>query len=165
MSLPSAWVDRLFEKLVLVYGHAFLRRWEGLDMAKVKADWAHELRGYAQSPDAVRYALEHLPKDGPPTVLALRELCREFARRVPMTPPALPAPKPDPQRLAHTLTRLGQFRVGERDLRAWAWALKAREEAGERLTPAQRSAWREALATALAPRYDDEPAAVAEVTA
>lgn len=42
--------------------------------------------------------------------------------------------------------------------KAWAWALKAREEAGERLTLAQQSAWRDALRPELAPRYDDEPA-------
>lgn len=37
-----------------------------------------------------------------------------------------------------------------RDTKAWARALKAREEAGDRLSPAQRTMWREALKFELA---------------
>jgi hypothetical protein len=75
MSLPETWVDRIFTKLSLVYGHQFLSRWDGLAMADVKADWAHELRGFAQNPGAISYALEHLPPGKAPTVLEFRAIC------------------------------------------------------------------------------------------
>lgn len=81
MSLPEPWVDRLFTKLVLVYGNDFLRRWDGLEIADVKADWAHELSAYQQSPGAIRYALENLPQK-PPNVLEFRAICQ----RAPSTP-------------------------------------------------------------------------------
>lgn len=142
MSLPSGWVDRIFEKLTLVYGQAFLRRWEQLDIAKVKADWATELAGFLHNPDALRYALENLPPDSPPpTVLQFRQLARNAPRAA---PPALPAPPPaDPARVTAALAGLKVG--GERDPRDWARKLCAREQGGERLSIAQRDAWRAAI--------------------
>ena len=91
MPLPSRWVDAIFAKLTVTYGQEFLRRWEGVDIAQVKADWALELAGYENQPKAIKYALESLPIDKPPTVLQFRELCR----RAPVPrPAALPAPDP-----------------------------------------------------------------------
>lgn len=92
MSLPSRWVDALFAKLTVTYGQEFLRRWEGVPMDTVKADWAAELAGYENRPEAIKYALGNLPLDKPPTVLQFRELCR----RAPVRGlPALPPPNPD----------------------------------------------------------------------
>lgn len=90
MSLPAAWVDRIFERLTLVYGHQFLGRWSGLDLDAVKADWGRELSAYQQSPQALAYALDNLPAGEPPNVLQFRALC---ARR-PVDAPKLSAPDP-----------------------------------------------------------------------
>lgn len=146
MSLPDAWVNKIFEELTLVYGHAFLRRWDGLDMVRVKAKWAEELAPFAAAPAALRHALERLPPDLPPTVLQFRDLCLSAPRQ---PTPTLPLPDADPQRVVQTLAQLQQQRaVGPRDLKAWARELKAREERGERLTQAQREMSRAALRTA-----------------
>lgn len=150
MSLPAAWVDRIFEKLALVYGEVFLRRWDGLDMAKVKAEWAHELRAFASRPEALGFALERLPAEQPPNALQFRQLCA--GAPPPPTAGALPQPKGDPQRVAAALARLNAARPeeGERDPKAWAWKLKGREERDARsLTQAQRDMWRAALAPVL----------------
>ncbi|MEQ1535544.1 MAG: hypothetical protein ABL923_06670 [Burkholderiaceae bacterium] len=64
-------VEVIFTKLSLVYGRDFLMRWEGLDIAKVKSDWAHELTGI--SDESVRHALRKLP-DKPPNVLEFRNV-------------------------------------------------------------------------------------------
>ena len=85
MSLPNNWVDRIFAKLTLVYGTDFTRRWEGLDVDDVKADWARELAMYQQAPAAIAYALENLPENKPPNVLQFRALCRAAPNR-PVTP-------------------------------------------------------------------------------
>jgi hypothetical protein len=79
MSLPEHWVNRIFEKLTLIYGRDFVNRWEsvGLPIEDVKADWAHELDFYEKSPNSIKYALENLPKDKPPNVLQFRDLCRQ----------------------------------------------------------------------------------------
>ena len=50
------------------------------------------------------------------------------------------------------LRRFGQVKA---DPRAWAHALKAREDAGERLTETQRAAWRQALK---APQHEEQEA-------
>lgn len=84
MSLPQPWVEKIFQKLSLIYGRDFLGRWEGIPLDEVKADWAHELSGYQQSPDAISYALQNLPRK-PPTVLEFRAIC-EAAPRIVKTP-------------------------------------------------------------------------------
>ena len=148
MSLPAAWVDRIFEKLTMAYGHDFLRRWEGLDMALVKADWAHELAFYAAMPHAIRFALETLPPDKPPTARTSRALCSSVPVVVNMGLPP-PSTKPPPA-VAARLASVGQS-CG--DPRAWARRLRDIEfnrggelPNGRQLTGAQRAMWRTALA-------------------
>lgn len=100
--LPSPWVDRLFDRLALVYGRSFSGKWDGLDLNVVKADWAHELAGFADKPDALRYAIDHLPAY-PPNVVEFRNL----ARLAPPAPvKALPEPKADPQRVAQAMSQV-----------------------------------------------------------
>ena len=72
MSLPSNWIDTIFSKLTLIYGRDFAGRWEGMNIADVKADWAHELDGLDASPQRIAYALKNLPASKPPTVLEFR---------------------------------------------------------------------------------------------
>lgn len=144
--LPLKWVEKIFQKLSLVYGRDFLSRWEGQELPSVMADWSRELAGFADQPDAIAYALQHLPPEKPPTVLQFRALCN---LRPDKPLPALPAPesKPDPDVLA----RAESFRSTQRAIgpKAWAWALKERESRGKGLTRAQREMWRTALASEL----------------
>lgn len=146
MSLPDKWVDAIFERCTLVYGQDFLRRWDGMNLVGVKADWARELSPYRAAPEAISYALEHLSPDRPPTVLQFRDLCRHAPQRA---QPLLPGEPQDPQRVQQALAKLGQVRGGKRHPRAWALALKQREESGEHLSPFQKACWREALAPAM----------------
>jgi hypothetical protein len=140
MSLPSAWTDKIFAKLMLTYGQRFLGLYSGIDLEAVKADWGHELRGYAQSPQAIKHALEHLPVDKAPNVLEFRELCRRA-----------PSPRhsvltwtgsaPDPGMLDKAKAAL----AAKAHPKAWAHALRQREANGAKLTRAQREMWRDAL--------------------
>ena len=90
MSLQDSWVDKIFSKLSITYGRDFLARWEGLDLADVKADWSEELAGLSAHPDRIRFALENLPAK-PPTVLEFRMLA--FTMPI-VAMPALHAPDP-----------------------------------------------------------------------
>jgi hypothetical protein len=150
MSLPASWVDRIFEKLTVAYGHDFLRRWEGLDMAMVKADWAEELAGYGSMPYAIKYGIEHLPADKPPTAKQFRAICNTVPVATQM---ALPAPleKPSPA----VLERIASVGVVAGDPRAWANRLRDIElnhggymPNGLKMTRAAREMWRTALAAA-----------------
>ncbi len=75
MSLPENWTNKIFQKLILAYGRDFTGRYEGVPLEEVKADWAHELSGYQQSPNSIAYALCNLP-DKPPNVFQFRAICR-----------------------------------------------------------------------------------------
>lgn len=159
MSLPLPWVDRIFEKLTLVYGQAFLARWRDVDLTAVKSDWRHELAGFAPKEgesgsasagaQAIAYALAHLDPDAPPpTVLQFRAL----ARRAPAPDlPRLPEPKADPERVAAELAKLGPVLAAARanavpvDHKAWAKRLMARHNDGERLNHSALRFAREAL--------------------
>ena len=139
MSMPPEWVERLFERLLAVYGNGLTRMWEGIDPALVKAAWCDELSSIR--PDSIRYALAHLPEDRPPTVLQFRRLCASAPE--PVTP-RLPAPPTNPE-AAKRVREIG-VQIGASNPKAWAHALRKREQYCEVLTPFQRAAWREALA-------------------
>ena len=146
MSLPLPWVERIFEKLTLVYGQAFLRRWADIELNKVKSDWSHELAGFDRAPQAIAFALANLP-EAPPTVVQFKSIARQAP---PAEVPQLPQPKADPARLAAELSKLDEIRVKvvnqpTGDMKAWARRLRAREVAGDRLSSFQRDAWRTAL--------------------
>jgi hypothetical protein len=128
MSLHCAWVDRIFDKLSLTYGQAFLRRWQDLDLNAVKSDWGHELAGFDKHPQAIAYALQNLPAERPPTVLEFRAI----ARRAPSPGVTqLPRPAADPARVAAELAKLEPVRRrGEVDRLDWARRIVASHESG-----------------------------------
>lgn len=146
MSLPAAWVDKIFTKLTLVYGRDFIGRWEGLELADVKTDWGHELAGLEEWPEAIAHALEILPHSKPPTVLEFRQLAHKAPRRAALE---LPAPPADPGRVADELRKLAALNVRAKpqlkDEKEWAKRLKARHDAGDPLKPIQIRFYREAL--------------------
>jgi hypothetical protein len=96
-------VDAIFTKCALVYGRDFLSRWEGQDLAEVKADWERELSGFLNQPAAVLHALQNLPADKPPTVLQFRAICNRYEAPRPLE---LAPPKADPERVRQILGAL-----------------------------------------------------------
>lgn len=143
--LPETWIESLFARLAVRYGAAWARQWAGLDPEAIKLDWRRALAGFADWPEAIAHALEHLPTDRPPNAQQFRDLTRNAPRK---PVPQLPAPESDPQRLSEAMHALAQAKStpsGSGGPRAWAQRLQARERAGERLTPYQRTAYREAL--------------------
>lgn len=80
MSLPDRWIEKIFARMLVRYGSAWLRMWEGVDEAAIKADWALQLAGYVDNPKALEHALGHLPADKPPTVAQFALLCRNAPR-------------------------------------------------------------------------------------
>lgn len=152
MSLPLSWVNKIFEKLAIVYGQAFLARWRDIDLALVKADWAHELGGFEQRAHAIAHALANLPTDSPPSVLQFRALCRRAPD--PVTPRLAP-PQIDPQikesalaAVNRTLATAAQQR--DRcfdDGKAWARRIVAAHEGGALVGHAAVAYARAALAS------------------
>ena len=103
--LPDSWVERLFEQMTLVYGHKFLRQWEGVDMNLVKMHWAEKLSGFDGKD--LSYALQNLPSDWPPTVLQFRDLCRNAPREMQMLPP----PEANPEFVRSVMSQLAAVKA------------------------------------------------------
>jgi hypothetical protein len=118
MSLPIAWIDKIFHKLSVAYGNEFMNRWKGIDINDVKSDWSDCLTGYQQNPQAIAFALENLPDSKAPTAQEFRAICR----RVPASSaPQLPEPKAES--------------VGRVDHKSWAKTILANDNAGFKLNP------------------------------
>ena len=131
MSLPLSWIDRIFDKLMLVYGRDFTGRWEGLPLSSVKTDWAHELSGFDKHPEAIKHALQNLPAAKPPTIYEFRNLCIAAPKAANLE---LPAPPADPVMVAAIASRIKASSPSSPvDHKAWAKRLQARHIAGEKL--------------------------------
>jgi len=151
MSLPAAAVERLFFRLLAVYGVEFANRYAGVGEADVKAAWAHELGGYASNLHPIAWALDNLPQRCP-NALEFRALCN----RAPQ-PDALrlDLPKADPARIAAALAKTKDTpwpqpapedwwrRIIERSQRGEQvslYALRMAQEVAARRSPAQPAA-------------------------
>lgn len=96
--LPNAWVEKIFARLQGIYGREFTGQFStgmvnGIDagLENAKGTWAEELGGFVKWPEAIAYALEHLP-ERVPNCIKFKELCRN-------------APRPsEPARLEHKFT-------------------------------------------------------------
>jgi hypothetical protein len=145
MSLPLPWIDKIFHKLTLVYGREFIGRWEGLELADVKTDWAHELAGLENFPEGIAFALQNMPSGKPPNVLEFRAMALKAPR------PALKqleAPKADQSKVADELRKAVaavKKPATSYDGKAWASRLISRHDAGDRIAPISLRFAREAL--------------------
>jgi hypothetical protein len=155
MSLPDAWIERIFDKLTLVYGHQFLSRWDGLSLEKVKANWAAELSRFQQNPNALGYALENLPPGKAPTVLEFRALCNSPQAPRPEAVQMLPSysgPTADDLAWQRHLPRLQKVRAEKPETAGrcdWAYALRLKDldpDEPRKLTPGIRAMYREVIA-------------------
>jgi hypothetical protein len=136
MSIPVEWVDRIFTKLSLAYGREFIGRWEGLSIGDVKTDWAHELAGFENWPEAIAFAFDHLPEK-PPTVQQFRGICMKAPARQNL---ALPAPQANHDRMKAEIAKLKESMsakpVSRGTNRDWAHRIINRHNAGEKISSA-----------------------------
>lgn len=136
------WVDRIFSKLTARYGRDFLSKYEGVDLDLVKSDWAEELAGLQNRPEAIKYALDH-PTAKPPNVIEFKDTC---SRSPVQTYVAIDAPKPDPSVVNAALRKAKEAVKPQHDVLFPIRRLMWREiEGDKRLTKAQREFWRIAL--------------------
>ncbi len=98
--LSPQYVDRIHARLLVRYGVEWLRKWDGIDPAAVKADWANELSGCTA--ESIAWALDNLPEDKPPSVSQFKRLCvnrPQYAQR------ELPPPKADKEKVRALLAK------------------------------------------------------------
>lgn len=142
MSLPIEWVEKIFKKLSVTFGKDFLGRYEGIPLGDVKTDWAHELSGFEAHPEAIKHALQNIPVK-PPTVYEFRNLCAASPK---MAALELPRPPQDPAIVRAIVSGLKATpQDNTRGMKSWAYRLKARHAAGERLNMNQIRCYQAAL--------------------
>jgi hypothetical protein len=84
--LSSSWVDRIFERLIGVYGRDFKGKFsmivDGLDVGieAAKAAWAEELGFCQRHPECIAFALKNLP-DRAPNAIEFKRLCQAAPRK------------------------------------------------------------------------------------
>jgi len=139
-------IDRLFERLQLTYGQAWLKLWDGIPINELKTQWAHELASFNEHLDMVAWALEHLP-ERPPNVIQFKNLCRQAPKPEPLQ--ALPPPKPDQSRLRLELEKLGALKAASQqaktDGKEWARIILAKHQNGQSIPSVNLRFAREAL--------------------
>lgn len=141
MSLPAAWIDKIFQKLSLTFGRDFLGRWEGIDIEDVKTDWAHELRGLEKNPASIAYGLEVCANGKAPTVQEFKAAClRKSDVFV-----ALPSPAADAVIVRQELAKMGRPILRPTGNKDWAYSLQARHKAGDKLGMMQVQMYEQAL--------------------
>lgn len=85
--LPDAWVSRIFQSLTGIYGAQFRSKFSQLEngvdvgIAMAAQSWAKELGNFADKPEAISYALDHLPTDHAPNALEFRDICRRAPQK------------------------------------------------------------------------------------
>ena len=140
-TLPLAWVEKVFRKLTVVYGRDFMARWEGQEINDVIEDWAEELAGFVNWPEAIAWALKNLPDSKPPTVLEFRALCFKAPRP---DRQALPEPAADPVFAKQVLGQVSRKPAGVNVYTDWIRRGLADLEAGVRKSPTVERMIREA---------------------
>jgi hypothetical protein len=147
MSLPIAWIDRIFDRLTVRYGNRFLDRWKGVNMDAVRYDWSSTLAGFEGWPEAIAFAFGLIDDEKPPTAAMFRSLALKAPKPERL---ALPEPAADPDRIAAEIAKLEHLRTkpaadSGHGMKAWAYRLKARDEAGESINMNQRRCYHAAL--------------------
>lgn len=141
--LPMQWIDRLFTKLTLTYGAPFMARYDGLDLAMVKAEWAEGLAGYqVDHGAAITWALGALP-DRAPNLIEFRALCRHAPTPAKKLLEGPPPEKPNPEMLAKVAEVLTE--KAPADAKQWARDLAEKDAQGLPLSVTQRRMYRAAL--------------------
>jgi hypothetical protein len=135
--LPLEVIDRVWARLALVYGAAWLRMWDGLDLDKVKVDWRRRL-SWVQSSKPIAFALDNLPTDWPPNALQFSSLCRSMPSPAvaALLPPSMP-PEQVREKLASLMAVRG--RIGAQSPDEWRAGMVRRLEAGEPMSYSLRS--------------------------
>lgn len=135
MTLHSSSVEQIFARMLVRYGAMWLRMFDGVDDEALKADWASVLGGLPEW--AIRYGLENLPADRPPTAMQFRAICataRSDAPALPYSPP----PK-NPTRAAEVRRQVAAL-TSKTAAREWIDRLLERKRNGEVLTFGQLEA-------------------------
>ena len=94
-------LDYIFAKMGAIYGAAFTRHWESVDLSMVRQTWGEILGRYATYRPTIDFALRSMNTSFVPSALAFRELCTQ-APRIPDKPHSIITKQPTQEELVMT---------------------------------------------------------------
>ena len=68
-------LDYIFGRMSAIYGAAFLRHWEGVDLELVRQEWKQQLGRFLTYRPSMDYAIDRLKGEFPPSAFTFREFC------------------------------------------------------------------------------------------
>jgi hypothetical protein len=68
-------LDYIFGRMSAIYGAAFLRHWEGVDLELVRQEWQRQLGRFLTYRPSMDYAIDRLKGEFPPSAITFREYC------------------------------------------------------------------------------------------
>ena len=68
-------LDYIFGLMSAIYGAAFLRHWEGVDLELVRQEWKQQLGRFLTYRPSMDYAIDRLKGEFPPSAITFREYC------------------------------------------------------------------------------------------
>jgi hypothetical protein len=89
-------IDALWNKMLVVYGSDWDRKFSGMPLDEVKGAWADELRGFTI--EQIKYGLSVLP-ERPPNLIQFKDLCSKRPRYLDSQLLTY-RPKPNPEKIA-----------------------------------------------------------------
>ena len=95
-------LDYVFVMLGGIYGQAFNRNWEGMDLEVVRQIWKDQIGRFLTYKPSLDYAFTRLNGDFPPSAIKFREFCNAG--------PNIPR---DELQITHNLTPVDQAVVAE----------------------------------------------------
>ena len=72
---PDEGLDYIFGRMSAIYGAAFLRHWEGVDLELVRQEWQRQLGRFLTYRPSMDYAIDRLKGEFPPSAITFREYC------------------------------------------------------------------------------------------
>lgn len=72
---PDEGLDYIFGRMSAIYGAAFLRHWEGVDLELVRQEWKQQLGRFLTYRPSMDYAIDRLKGEFPPSAITFREYC------------------------------------------------------------------------------------------
>ncbi len=77
---PDQGLDYIFARMGAIYGAAFTRHWEHVDLSVVRQTWGELLGKYCTYKPSMDFALGAMNASFVPSALAFRELCAQGPR-------------------------------------------------------------------------------------
>ena len=122
---PEDGMDYVFGRMSAIYGAAFMRHWEGVDVSLVRDTWLEMLGVFLTYRPKLDYALKHMDPKFPPSVLSFKELCNDGPQIPPKPAPLIEHQPKTPEQIAKA-QRDKEEALGK--LREWSQKLKNRQQ-------------------------------------